>query len=55
MSFSEGRPEILNFFRPSAAAAKKLSGNRRRRLGNFNFFLSLSVAARNFLALSGGG
>ncbi len=25
----------------SAAAAKKLLGNRQRRLGNFNFFLSV--------------
>ncbi len=33
------RLEIFNFFRPSAAAAKKLLDNRRRRLRDFNFFL----------------
>jgi hypothetical protein len=32
------RLKIFNFFRPLAAAVKKLLGNRRRRLKNFHFF-----------------
>jgi hypothetical protein len=34
------RLKIFNFFRPSAAAAKKLLGNRRRRLEIFWFSVS---------------
>ncbi len=49
------RLKIFNFFCLSAAAAKKLLGNRRRRLENFNFFLSVGGGGWKLFVVGGGG
>jgi hypothetical protein len=45
------RLRIFNFFRSSAAAVKKPSGNWRQRLKNVQFFLTLGGGGWNFLTI----